>query len=448
MQTFMNQGWGSHALLGRIAFESLPPRDQARFKLDLSPAAMDKPYFPARVRTAADKTGFMCIILDLVYQDDCRPFATMPDGRWIPHGPPDEAGQAATGSGARIAPDRAVGITEWLMGMMVDAIRRDDWETAIRHGGALGHYLQEPFTPGHSVDNTLFHELFPDPDPSRHIRLHHAFDSASDLFEPTAPVLMGRDVTEAAFRLQIEIDHGVRAGKALIAPVIRSVYEGRPASHRQELLADQCRKAAFVTASAWHTAIAIADSRFDPAEAANLDTLPLTRLPPYFWHACQYVDLLPGCLVERGIKIPIHVWEADGRGGKRETRPADGFGMGGHSGIKFFVGHDVMARFRCRVGLPSRHTEGQDAFTRTRFRVETDTTVNRIYSEEILYQATPRFECELKPGAPVQEVDIDLRGAQSLILSARCEPHTDPKTGQSVFSIPHVAVCDPVLLRR
>jgi len=434
-------GWGGHALLGRIAFETLPDWEKKIIKPDMSPEGMAKPFLGDNVKSVGDKTGYYCAILDLVYYDECRPFATLDDGRWIPHSPPDENMQSAVGSGNGHSRKAATDLTEILLGRMIKAIRADNWEDAIRHGGALGHFLQEPFTPGHAVDNNIFHELFPDPDPDRHVRLHHIFDNASDGFEPLAPELMGASIPEAAFRLQVETDRAIHDGKKLIVPVIRSFYKGEPGSARQKLLAPQCRGAAFLTASAWHTAICIALNRFDEEEKRKLEHLELTRLTPCFWHAWQYVELLPGCLVADKRKIPIHVFGKD----NTETLVENGFGMGGHMGVKFYVNGDVYRRFRCSVGLPSRHTENQDEHTDCTFYVEMDTKVNKTYSEDIEYGATTLASHRLKPGKPVHEFDVDITGARTLILRAQSKSYIDPETGKVAWSIPHVAVCEPTL---
>lgn len=436
--------WGSHALFGKIAFSMLPDWEKELVRPDMSEEAMAKPYIPEAIKTPGDKMAFMCVISDLIYYDECKPFVTFPDGRWIPHCPPDKHGQALS-SGLPICRTVAVEITETLMNKMIKAIQDDDWETAIRHGGALAHYLQEPFTPGHAMDNKIFHELFPDPDPERHIRLHHAFDCASDLFTPLPPRLMGTSVAEAALRIQIEIDRGIKEGKKLVGPIIQSVYENKPREVRAKMLAQQSCKATFITSSVWHTAISIAINRFETEEIKQLESIDLTKVCPYFLHAWQYVDILPGCLVENTRKIPIHVWTTDTDGETKEQHIENGFGMGGHMGIKFFVNGDVYPHFHCRVGLPSRQTEGQDEHTDTTFFIEIDEEENSVYSEDIEYKAKRIVELKLIPGEPVHTIDTNISGARTLIIGAKCNPYTDPETGTLKFSIPHIAVCEPSL---
>jgi len=80
---------------------------------------------------------------------------------------------------------------------------------------------------------------------------------------------MGSTVPEAAFRLEVEISRGVRESKRLVGEAIRSAYDGQPLEVRQRILAGQSRDAAWITASAWHTAISIATGRIDEREVES-----------------------------------------------------------------------------------------------------------------------------------------------------------------------------------
>ena len=435
-----------HTVIGRIAFDTLPEWEREIIRPDMSKSGLDRPYLSSDIHTVRDKVAYLCSIMDLVYYDECRLYATLPDGRWIPHSPPDEDGYSSAGVGTKYSPLASANVIELLMNRTVESIRAANWEEAVRYGGALAHYLQEPFAPGHAVSNDLFHELFPDPEPERHIRVHHHLDHVGLDFDPLPPALMGTTVSEAAFRLQIELDRGIVEGKKLVGPLLQGIYEGKSGAECAPLLNGQGRLAAHVTASAWHTAISIALGRFGEAEVRELETLDVTRMIPYFWHHWHYVHLTPGCLVADSRKIPIHIWVEDSSG-RREERVHHGFGMGGHMGVKFFVNGDAYPRFRCRIGLPSRHTEGQTEHTDTEFFVETDRELNTTYSEDIEYGGTSVFAARLRPGEPALEIEADLTGARTLILSAQSQPHTDPDTGRLAFSIPHIAVCEPVLVR-
>ena len=116
-------------------------------------------------------------------------------------------------------------------------------------------------------------------------------------------------------------------------------------------------------------------------------------------------------------------------------------------GIKFFINGDIYPHFRCRVGLPSRQQEGQDENTDTTFFVEIDEEENSVYSEDIDYKARRIAELKLIPGEPVHSIDADISGARTLIIGAQCNPYTDSETGTLKFSIPHIAVCEPLLLK-
>lgn len=439
-------GWRGHASFGLHAFAVLPQWQREMVRPDMSPEALDQPYLPQAISTPGEKMGYMCTIMDLVYHEACRSYATLPDGRWIPHGPPDTGWQWVSGTGGPPDPKAALEITELLLKRTIKPMREGDWEEAIRHAGALGHFLQEPYTPGHAMDNDFFHRLFPDPDPTRHIRLHHAFDAGPPHIEdPLPPKLMGTTVAEAAYRLQVEVARGIRSGMKHVPEIIRSYYQGEPLEARETILAPQARLATFVTASAWHTAFCIAFNRFEATETAALTGLDLTTVPHYFLHHCQYTDVLPGCFVQKGRKIPMHVWIESGDGEKQEQCVKHGFGMGGHMGIKWYVRGDIFPRLQLGVGLASRHTEGQCARTRCRFSVQIDTEVNRTYSEDMLYGGETVAEIELQPGTPVQQIDVNIEKAASIILVTRCEPQTDPGTGEIVFYNPHVGVCEPRL---
>lgn len=430
-----------HSLLGKIAFSSLPQWEKKMLQPDMSQEGLDKPCFPKGITTVEDKAGAMCSIMDWIYYEEFRPYAILPDGRWIPHCPPDASGQAS-GNGRPKSNTVLLEMIEWLLERMLEKIKSGNWEEAIRWGGTLGHFLQEPFTPGHAVDNNLFHQFFPDPDAVRHMRLHHKFDAASGGFTPLKPKLMGISIPEAAFRLQVEIDRGIRSGMKLVGRIISSVYAGQPKDEQQKILSEQSRLAAFVTASAWHTLMSIAFDRWEKKAVESLSALSLTYMVPYFIHHTEYVEILPGHLVKKERKIPIYV-----KGLKGEELVKNGFGMTGHQGIKFFVNGNVYPRFRCRVGLPSRHTKGQTENTNTVFFVETDTRENLVYSEDMEYKAKRIVSIPLIPGESVKEIDVSIKGAKTLILTAQSKSYTTQE-GQVRFDIPHVAVCKPVISKK
>jgi len=427
--------WNGHALLGRQA--ALGLSDEELFRLVPAP---DSPTPAKRLapefRTRAERLGAMCLILDWIYQPEFAAFCRRADGGWIPHTPVGFGGHAA-GDGV-FSEAANVGLVTELLAALVDALRRGDPGEAELRAGVLGHFLQEPFTPGHSMDNRLFPELFPDPDPSRHIRLHHAFDSASGDYPPPEPRVLGNSIDEAALRLWYGIRKGIHSGRALVGAVIAETYRGADKRVLQNLLLEQSRLAAQTTADAWRTACAIAVGEASTAG----EVLPLTEVPPYFWHASEYVEMLPGALVRNGRKIPIEVY----RDGDGVEPVAAGFGFFGHSGAKYYLGNGVFSRFRCRVGLAANQTAGQNEHTDVQFAVELDATENLVYSEDIEYRARRVCQLLLRIGEPPRPVEVMLDGARTLILSCRATPWTDA-AGVVRFAIPHLAICEPELIK-
>ena len=431
--------WQGHALLGLRAAQGLPAWEIAMLKPDMSPEAINRPYMP-EIKSVTDKLGAFCLILDWIYQKEFSAYCRQPNGRWIPHGP------ATDSYGSALSLTTNVAIIEEMLQKMIAALRAQDFEEAVRHAGVIGHFLQEPFTPGHSVDNMLFEEFFPDPDPTRHIRLHCYFDCASGDFKPPKPHLMGRTIQEAATWLLNEVRLGIREAKKMIEPVVRSVYRGDPDYVRKALLCRQSEWASFITASAWHTAFCIAFDRFDSAETAGMDQTKLTNLLPFFWHPGHYTHLLPGCLVDnKGHRIPIDVWALDKNGNKTERRFEEGFGIYGHSGAKFYV-NGVFSKLRFKLGMPSRKLDGQTEHADLHFAIEVDDKENTLFSEDIEYEAKNRvLELNLKAGETLREYEVDISGAKTLIISSRATPYTDEK-GETRYSVPDLVIIEAVLI--
>ncbi len=436
--------WQGHALLGLRAAQGMPSWELDLIRPDMSPETIGKPFMP-EIRSVADKLGAYCLILDWIYQPGFDRYCRQENGRWIPHGP---AAEDFTGQGALSMTANHI-LIETLMNAMIAELRAGNWEEAVCRAGVLGHFLQEPFTPGHAMDNMLFEEIFPDPDPTRHIRLHHYFDCASGDFPPPKPRLMGRTVPEAALYLFNEIRSGIAEGKKMVGPVVEAAYRGKDMKDseavRKALLCKQSERAAFATVSAWHTAFCIAFDRFDPAETEPLHACDLVGLNPFFWHPSHYTHLLPDCLVCRGRKVPIEVWDKGENGELTGRKFAHGFGMYGHGGAKFYV-NGIFSEIRFKLGMPSGYTDGQDCHTRLHFAVETDDRENKLFSEDIEYEAKKRvFEVELGAREPLREVRADIAGAKTLILSSRAIPYTDEK-GETRYSVPDLAIIDPVLI--
>ena len=433
--------WSGHAILGLRAAQGLPEWEIDLLKPDMRAEVIGKSFMP-EIRSTAEKLGAYCLILDWIYQDEFRSYGIQRDGKWIPHGP---ASSDFTANG-QISETANLILISNMMRNMIRALKTGNWEEAVKYAGVLGHFLQEPFTPGHSTDNTLFAEFFPDPDPTRHWRLHYCFDCACGDFPPPHPSLMGRSTEEAAFHLFDFIKHGISSARALIKPVIEAAYRGKTMQEsehvRKALLRPQSEMASYITASAWHTAFCIAFDRFDPAESAACDVCDMTRLKPYFWHPSYYAKLLPGVLLDSaGRKHPLDIWDAE----RKEMRCERGFALYGHAGVKFFV-NGLFRKFRCGLGMPSRLTRGQTEHTKLCFKVETDSSENAVFSEDINYMAE-KTVLEICLGAfePLQRFELDISGAKTLIISSRATPYCD-RNGQMCFDVPDLVLVEPELL--
>ena len=431
--------WSGHAILGLRAAQGLPEWEIDLLKPDMSPGEISKPFMPP-INNVREKLGAYCLILDWIYQSEYASYARLPDGSWIPHHPVSAPGGGVSekGNNEFIAA---------LLEKMICELRTGRWEEAVRQAGALGHFLQEPFTPGHSTPNTLFEEFFPDPNPTRHWRLHTCFDSASGNFAPPKPELLGTTAKEAAFRIFNYIKKGIRSGRALIGQVISSAYRGENIEENrhiyQALLCRQSEMSSYITCCAWHTAFCIAFERFEENALASLSTFDLVDAIPCYMHPSKYVHIVPNRLAdENGRLLPIEVWGEN----KSICRFEKGFGLFGHSGYKYFINGNF-SRLNFKLGMPVRITKLQNEYTDLRFSVEIDTGENLSTSEDIEYNAKSRpLEVRLRAGEPVKAYSVDIRGADTLILSSRSIPYTT-SDGEVRYATADLAIIDPVLIR-
>lgn len=427
--------WAGHALLGLRAAEGLPDWEIEKLETtSMSPDAIGRAYMPP-IRTTREKLAAYCLILDWVYQKEFEHYARMPNGRWVPHSP-------LKGAGGSFSFTANTELLATLMNHLIQELRAGNWDEAICRAGVLGHFVQEPFTPGHAISNSLFHKLFPDPNPNRNIKLHSGFDSAGGDYPSPRPKLLGRTVPEAANRLFCEMFKGLEKGYQYIEPVIQSMYRGDPKIVQQAILMDQSRLAAQATVSAWHTAFCIAFDRFDEDEcAAQEDGIPLTELPFFDSHLNRYETLCVGYVTnEANQKSPMTVFTPQG-----EHTFEDGFSLYGHGAVKYFL-NGVYSRLRFGVALPSKVLRGQDEHTLLDFTIETDDKENRVYSEDIIYNGNCILREDIRAGFALKWYEVELNGAMSLIISSRATSWTD-ENGVACFSVPDIVIVEPRLFK-
>jgi hypothetical protein len=160
-------------------------------------------------------------------------------------------------------------------------------------------------------------------------------------------------------------------------------------------------------------------------------------------HPSKYVHIVPNRLAdENGRLLPIEVWGEN----KSICRFEKGFGLFGHSGYKYFINGNF-SRLNFKLGMPVRITKLQNEYTDLRFSVEIDTGENLSTSEDIEYNASSRpLEVRLRAGEPVKAYSVDIRGADTLILSSRSIPYTT-SDGEVRYATADLAIIDPVLIR-
>ena len=446
-------GWGGmHVHCGLVGYDSLLDWEHDLLERDVPMDAFRHPPLVGdnAPQTLRDLMGQMAVMNDMVYYDAFRPFALLPCGKWIPHGVPDANLDGVANTGLPASPQQSIYVTELLLNRAIDAIRAGDWHAATCHAGALAHYVQEPYTPGHAMPNDLFYELFPDPDPGRHLRMHMYFDSAEGELAPVRPALLGRTVPEAAIRIQTQLDRAVQRAKACAARLVATVHEGRHATDGNAILLELAQGAVALTASAWHTLLSIGTERFDPDDGDPLECMGLNDMVPMACHpGIGYAHVVPNHTVHDCRRCELVFLEPGDDGTVCEHEVEHGLGMTAYMSGKYYVNGDVFPRFRCRVGLSSRYRRDQQADTQVEFAVEGDPGENRVYSPDIDYGPGARrlATCVLRPDQPAQTVDVSIAGVRTLIVKAISPLIEDPVTRTRSARYPHVVVADPVVAK-
>ena len=96
--------------------------------------------------------------------------------------------------------------------------------------------------------------------------------------------------------------------------------------------------------------------------------------------------------------------------------------------------------------MPARITNLQNEHTDLRFSIEVDSGQNNSTSEDIEYKAQARpLEVRLRAGEPVREYSVDIRNADTLIISSRSIPYTT-EAGEVCYATADLAIIDPVLI--
>ena len=362
----------------------------------------------------------------------------------IPHGPPDRDFNPVWVSFTGHDQVNHLSVLRYYTEKFVSALVAGKFDRSAVFAGILGHIVQDSCFPSHALPNGWVSEFCPGPPGlSRHV--HQQIDCASVTPPRCRPRLLGTSGREIAFRLWAILEGQIRWCGQNACQVVDAVYEGDE-GRLAALLQPACNTAVEAVAGLWHSGICAAAGRIDDGEKADLETVCLLHLIPYFVHPGGDYDVrIPGShSVVNGSREPLFI--DDGRRGPNAVRQVQrGLGLTSFVSLKYLVDCQVHRRFTCQAGLSPVYRDGQTENTRVHFTVETDRNVNRMVALDLNYGTTTTvYEGTLGPGE-VLDVDASLEHAATLIIGALAEP--EDKGGCLEYPFPHVVVAEPTLLK-
>ncbi len=424
----MKPSWDSHALLGIQAVRTLP--DWELEQLSYPAAGPELALLPV-CESGAEQLAASCLMMDWAYDPDYRSYTL------LPHMLPDRDGKGAFFSGNSPSPEKTAEIIEKQMNICIRALRSGDKLDFTRSAGILGHFLQDITAPTHTITPIMLRELFPDPQAGRLGKLSGCYLVADDL-ALSAPFLAGISVKEAAFHLTNDAFWAVTRARHLLPELMAAVYR-RDSGSCREILRPPAKDAAELTARAWHTIFCLAHEACPEKEAAALSPFPLSRVFPAYHHPDLYAQSGPDVFCFDEKRVPMDIMTP---GGSRRFQ--SGFGMTGHSGMKFYLNR-AFSKVEFVLGMADRESSLKSHIDLD-FSVETAADWNDVFSEDMFFEAERRSECRIGPGEMPRRFSVDIREAGTLIFASRATPYRNA-AGAIDFDIPDIAVLDPVLTR-
>lgn len=422
--------WISHAKLGRMAAEALPPwiRDLLQ---KLPPSGEELSLLP-ECETLLDQLAASCLMMDWAYDLRFNLYGRQPSGLPIPHMLPDHDGRGAFFSGNAPSPGRFAQILTYLMEKTLCAWEKKEYNEFTRYGGIMGHFLQDVTAPTHTLSAPMRNALFPDPVPGRWKGtgdLCYLIDDAIPMEEVSCA---GNDITQAVFSLTNQAFAAAERSRRVLQELLHGAYAADAARCR-ELNRGPARDAASLTAEAWCTVLSIA---FDRCPQKKKE-VSLTQLRPLFHHPDLYAYAPAGIYCMEGKTVPITLLSSNG------IIPCkNAFAMKGHSGMKFFL-NKAFDTLEFTLGL-SPFPESTDPRMSLEFTVETAPEWNTVASEDMLYGAKEVLKIPLKAGTEVRRYKADIRGADTLILACKAAPYRTEE-GSVDFIIPHLGIDEGLL---
>lgn len=421
----MSQKWESHALLGRMAVQALPPWAQEELK-NKRPSGEELSLLP-ECNTLLDQLAASCLMMDWAYDERFNSYGKQADTQPIPHMLPDHSGKGAFFSGNAPDPGKFAQILTGLMEKTLHAYRAENYLDFTRYGGIMGHFLQDVTAPTHTLTPALTRALFPDPVPGR------LKGMGSMCYRIAEKIAMEEaecfpDIPQAVFSLTNKAFQAADRARYLLGELLHRAYAGDHAGC-EELLTGPARDAAMLTAEAFLTVLSIARNKPGSAE---ISPLPLTKLSPLYHHPDLYAYAPPGVYCENGLLLPMTLLSAEG------NRPCeDGLGMKGHSGMKFFL-NKVFHTLEFTLGL-APFPESMDPRMGLEFTVETSPDWDPTFSEDMHYGTTPLLTIPLKAGAAPCRYTVDLGDCTTLVLACKAAPYRTEEGGID-FIIPHLGI--------
>ena len=426
----MSKKWESHAKLGRLAVRALPRWAQDHLKA-LPPSGEELPLLP-ECNTLLDQLAASCLMMDWAYDERFNSYGKQADSLPIPHMLPDHSGKGAFFSGNAPDPGRFAQILTGLMEKTLQTYRTGDFLAFTRYGGVMGHFLQDVTAPTHTLTPALTRALFPDPVPGRLQGMGSMCYRIAENIVPEEAECFP-DIPRTVFSLTNKAFQAADRSRLLLGELLHRAYAGDCAGC-EELLAGPARDAAQLTAEAWLAVLSIAHNKPGSTPFAPLS---LTKLSPLYHHPDLYAYAPPGVYCEGGKFLPMSLLSAG-----KNLPCKEGFGMKGHSGMKFFL-HKAFHTLEFTLGL-APFPESNDPRMRLEFTVETSPEWDPTFSEDMLYGTTPLLTIPLKAGTMPRRYTVDLGDCTTLVLACKAAPYRTEEGGID-FIIPHLGIENALL---
>ncbi len=291
----------------------------------------------------------------------------------------------------------------WYLQRVSEEIQAGDTDEAAKYLGVLCHWMEDPSSASmHCVrgitDEYALRQLIPPPPDKRKYHYLYGYSGISDIGqydlpdEQYQPRLLGRTFDEAAQHIYQAQRHNAKMACASVVGIVTDEMYG-DGTRAKELRSQLVFESAKTTADVIFTALSIAADRFEEADSARLDAVPLTDLLsdntggsagfPYKW-----VPFLEDASFDQKRNVlPIQLPGADG-----VVDYERGVGMGAPFALTYTLAPGgVFSTFSSIVGLHPIAGEGGSVTFVVKVNGEVAATVGPIAA-----------------GAPGQLIEADL----------------------------------------